>query len=220
MKEIYGVLQLAAALVLFRYVDPYLAKLTDGYGDVGEIAKNLVNILISAAAVYFVTGRIFARPRIRIDWVQDRVETSGPEAQLAYPAANHGRIQVFELKLRCEGNSLVAWALRALCERNGALASVRLAPSQRAFLVDEMTGNQHNTASVVASSEVRFQMNRLETDVDSSWIEVSLEAQPGCASLVQVKCEYDFTIYGLWPWLSHRLMPISSPVKKFELRRV
>ncbi|OZD85587.1 hypothetical protein CH273_02175 [Rhodococcus sp. 05-339-2] len=219
MTELYGVFKLAAALALYLFLDPRLAGWAEPHGHVGSIVAEIVNITVSAAVVYAVTGRLLQRPRLTVNWVHDRVETAGPCVQLTHSAANFHRIRVFDLQLRYEGSSLLAKGLAGLCKHRGATVVMSLVPDQVAIVVLETSGVLHNTASVTSPTTVTFAVREPQIDVVTSWIEVSLEAHPNCGALSPVKCRYSIQVGGLWGWLSKLLVPVSSPVEMFELRR-
>lgn len=219
MKELYGSFQLALAVWGFLLLEPCLDKLFKDFGTAGDIAAHIIAVGVSAAAVFVGSGRLLNRPHLVLNWVHDRTETAGPTVQLVYPAANYGRICVYELKLTSEGRSVLATRLRRRARTKPVVVRLRIDPDQVAMIVEEMSGVSHNLATVVSPTEVCFELNSISEGVDISWKEISLDAHPRSSSVGKVTCEYDVSIPGLWGWVSSILMPVSSPVKTFELRR-
>ncbi|WP_368681067.1 hypothetical protein R1X32_42890 [Rhodococcus opacus] len=214
MSELYNILKIAAALFVFNTVKPKLGDLTKTWGTWGALAADAAALVISAAIVHFVTGKALAPPRLHIDWVQDRVPLRGPCAQLAAPA-NQPDIGGYEVTLKYECESWWARMISAAGSKWGATVTVTMSPPNSVLLVPEL-GPPHPSASC-SQGVVTFSLTGDLSTGTHSWINISLRKM-SAPSLLELKCEYSVKLGNLGNWWSGLLIPISSPVKQFEVR--
>ncbi|MEW1882178.1 hypothetical protein AB0O58_21060 [Rhodococcus sp. NPDC080181] len=220
MKEFWASLQVAAAFGLFLLFEPVLDDVLADHGNLGLILKYVIGIGVTSAVIHVASGRFLERPTLEVDWVYQRTETAGPMVQLDYPASNLGRIRVYELKVKFAGTSQLARRMQQWCLKKGAVVKVRFDPDQTAMFVQEMSGSSQSGARVASPREVHFEIYMFPVGAEASWLEISIEAYPGSSSVAYPQCGYSVEVNGIPGWLASFLMPISSPVKQFQLRRV
>lgn len=214
MNELYGIAKLAVALWIFNWLKPKLGEFTKEWITWGPLIADCVALVASAALVFFVTGRLLARPRLTVNWLDDRFETLGPVTQLQY-LPSLPAIKAYDVQIRMDRMSLFGAGLALACAKFGAKVTASLDPGHAVVFVDEMQST-HPTASCT-SDAIAFKLSGSLRTGTLSWINISLQHASG-PSVVTLSCDYSVKIWVLPSWMSGLLMPVGSPIKKFEIR--
>lgn len=214
MSELSAIFKLAVALFVYLQVKPVLATLTQGWATWGGIASDAAALIVSATLVHFVSGRVLARPVIKIDWLDERTPVLGPCVQLT-SAPSSQAIQVYNVHMSYTSSSYLSKILVAACSRWGAEASVTLNPTEAAVLVREI-GPAHSSASC-AQGIIRFAIVQSPSTSNFSWIAASLQKLDGPTE-IELECIYSIKLGRLNQWCTALLIPVTSSVQTFQVR--